>query len=357
MQKTNLSSEQPSQHNSAESSAENKPDAYILGGGDREMERIERVLSDERTRREALGIEMGFVVLRGMTTWESADVGTEDRKLALEEARELGATPVFVEHRGADELSDVVHIDHHDKNSHRPAAILQVLDRLGIEPEFVDKVVAANDSGYIPGIEKLLDEEYKDSYIAKIAKLKQSRSDAHPELTALDRYDKVRAAVIERVRLADRAAQGVTQEMESEAIAAIANMEDRNGLMVASVKHGRTSPVQDRLHGSWGSEGENLVIVCEADSKEKEVWFFGPGDIAERTQKHFQTLKQKRIAKDPDNEPPRRGIYHTVGGGTGFGKENETARCLVVADNAEEVIQYILKLEGKDESDEGGKSK
>ncbi len=300
-------------------------DAYILGGADLEMSHI-----DKRLKR------VGARVIGNMTTWEKADVN--HRSELIEEAHTEGHTPVLIEHRGADDIRDVVHIDHHGENTHRPAAILQVLERVGFEPRFIDKVVAANDSGYIPGMEVFLDKEFRDVFMAKGLRAELDSA------TAESQYQAARARIIDSIRRQDRKAQGVTEQDEQEAEEALEHIEDRDGLKIVALNGGRTSPVEDRLYSSWRDHKENLVVICASDKPEKEVWFFGPGDVCQKTLEHFAALKKQRIEADP-NEPERRGVYHTVGGGLGFGKADQIARCLVVAGDPEEVVQYIHGLE------------
>lgn len=300
-------------------------DAYILGGADLEMSHIEKRL-----------VRMGANVLSGMTTWEKADVS--HRSELIDEARAQGHMPVLIEHRGADDIDGVIHIDHHGESTHKPAAILQVLERVGFEPRFIDKLVAANDSRHIPGMEDFLDGAYRKDFIAK-----RLRSGLDPA-TAEVRYQAARSYIIDRVRIRDRQAQGSTEEDEREAVEALEHMEDRNGLKIVTLRANRANPVTDRLYSTWEDGRENLVVVCASDEAEKEVWFFGPGDISREVQEHFAALKKQRIEADP-NEPLRSGIYHTVGGGLGFGEADQNARCLVVASDPEEVIQYIQELE------------
>ena len=45
-----------------------------------------------------------------------------------------------------------IDVDHHGSRSGEPASIIQVLSLLGIEPSRKQLLIAANDSGFIPGI-------------------------------------------------------------------------------------------------------------------------------------------------------------------------------------------------------------
>jgi hypothetical protein len=309
-----------------------KSDAYILGGGDLEMLRIKQRLQ-----------RVGAKIVGEVTTWEGADISNREQE--IQTAINDGHNPVLVEHRGADEDARVEHIDHHGENSHREAAILQVLTRTGLEPNLIDKIIAANDSSYIPGMKQILDENYRQRFIDK-----RTAAGTTTEV-AEERYRSVCARIISSVRREDRKAQGVTEEMEKEGADAVEAMVHRDGLNIVTIDGDRTSVVTDlvAMRDIWKDETEdriedNLVVVCTANLEEKEVWFFGPGDVAKATQEHFQELKRQRIENDP-NEPARRGRYHTVGGGQGFGLSDQIARCLVVAPDSEEVISQVLKLE------------
>ncbi len=300
-----------------------KKDVYLIGGEDLEMQRVRQQLKRQ-----------GAEVVDKALHQRDADVDVYSDEVA--KAIERGDTPVAVELRGADQADGVEIVDHHGlEYSHRDASITQVLERLGVEPNLIDKVIAANDSKYIGGMIELLDNEYKARFLEKRGGGEEAEA----------RYAKVRNRIINSVRAADRRAQGVTPIMEAEAEEAIKNMEELpNGMRVIRVNSIEMSPVTDRMYGTWGDGRENMVIVGASDQSEKEIWFFGRGDVVKSTMEHFRAKKQARIEADP-NEPPRRGRYHTVGGGPGLGHADMNARCLVVADSPEEVISFIQSEE------------
>ncbi len=303
-------------------SPEESKDVYFIGGEDLEMHRI-------RDRLHRYGAKVVDLSLQQRDA--DVDIYRED----IQNVVKQGNTPVTIELRGADTVAGVEVIDHHGLDyAHRDASISQVLERLGIEPNFIDKIVAANDAHYIQGMVNVLDGEYKDRFMRKRGGGEEAE----------ERYEKVRSRIISSVRRADREAQGVTAEIEAEAEEALKHMEIlENGLHIVRVSSVETSPVTDRLFDKWGDSMENLAVVCASDQEVNEVWFYGRGDICKKTLEHFQAKKQERIDTDP-NEPLRRGIYHTVGGGQGLGNAKMAARCLVVA-GEEEVISFISNLE------------
>lgn len=128
-------------------------------------------------------------------------------------------------------------IDHHDDLVHKPAAIVQVAELIGVELSRWEQLLAANDAHYIPGMLVL---------------------GATPE-------------EIQAIRLADRAAQGVTEQDERLAEESILHhMEQRNGLSIIHAQTSRFSPIMDRLHGNadrvlvWR---ENELTYYHADAE------------------------------------------------------------------------------------------
>ncbi len=201
----------------------------------------------------------------------------------------------------------------------------------------VNKLAAANDAGYIPAMNTVIDEE--------LARL-QAKGYS-PE--RLERSKQLLDMLKKGVRRKDREMQGVTEEMELECEEAIKHMDRRaNGLVIVSITGDRYSPITDALYDTWENGRQNLVVVCNSDKEEKEVWFSGRGDICKKVADHFKAKKQERIATIP-GEPERSGQYHSFGGGRGLGDRNSDAQCLVVATNPEEVISFIEELESTNE--------
>ncbi len=80
---------------------------------------------------------------------------------------------------------------------------------------------------------------------------------------------------IEKVRAADRAAQGITPEQEEAGARAVSEARTLAGghLTVVSLPHNRCAVVTDRMERALGGPGcENLLVICP-----NEVNFFGDG--------------------------------------------------------------------------------
>lgn len=138
-----------------------------------------------------------------------------------------------------------VNIDHHiydgDDRSSDKSSLEQVADLIGYELTLYDQFVAENDKGFIPAMISL----------AKTKNLSKEQTQT----------------LIQKVRLQDRAAQGITPEQERIAEKAIEEAEVSDLLTVVRMAHSKTATVCDRLWGSY----ENLLILSE----DGEVNFFG----------------------------------------------------------------------------------
>jgi hypothetical protein len=202
------------------------------------------------------------------------------------------------------------------------------MERLGVEPSFMDRLVAANDAGYIPAMEALIDKEY-------MPKLRERNGNEKAEAR--------KKLLIDLVRGKDRQMQGTTAEMEREAEEAIKNAEHgANGLVIVRVNGDRPAPVSDRLYRT--DEKQNLVVVCSSAKVEKEVWFFGQGDICEEASTHFKAMMVERKAQDPDNKSNE---YFSFGFGSGYGKKEGSGACMVVAEDPQDIIDYITTAESQ----------
>ncbi len=127
-----------------------------------------------------------------------------------------------------------IEIDHHNENSYKPSSMEQVAGLLNVELNRYQLLVAANDKAYIP---------------------------AMMEMGATSEE-------IETIRLADRAAQGVTQEDEMLARKSIATgYKIINGIKVVKSLGNKFSPITDRLFPY-----EKLLVY-----NEKELNYYGQG--------------------------------------------------------------------------------
>lgn len=297
-------------------SAETAPDVFLIGGRDLEMNRISKKAKRAGAEVVDLALDQRQASNEGIGLYED-EIGV---------AQQNGQTAVAIELAGADKRPGIVDIDHHNDKTERPASIVQALERLGVEPSLVDRLVAANDTGHIPAMEKLLEEEY-------IPRLRETQG--------VEVAEKRKRNLMDLIRAKERQIKGVTPEMEKEAEEAIKHAEIRpDGIIVVRINSPNFDPVQDRL--AVTGQNKNLIIICSADQAEKEVWFFGPGDVCKETKDHFQPKKDHRKDEDPEDTSNE---YHTVGAGAGYGKEGENALILVVARDPEEIIDYIAEVE------------
>lgn len=180
-------------------------------------------------------------------TW-GAKTSTYQREIIETLAR--GLTPVFVELVNDLNLkpSQFLVVDHHGEHAgeNQPTSLHQVFDLLRLPPERWTRwfeLVAANDRGYVPAMVEM--------------------GATHEEIT--------------KVRAADRAAQGITFEEETEGEHAVAHAETIvNGMItVVRLSHSRTATVTDRLEPELGGAGyENLLVYCP-----DQVNFFGSGKL------------------------------------------------------------------------------
>lgn len=205
--------------------------AFFLGGHDLEMVTVRDVL--ERAGQ--------WYCDKGLAWGARASVYGEEIHVAVSQ----GFVPVLMELVLDIELPvNAVVVDHHNQHAHCPASILQVLNLLGLTPTRWHELVAANDSGYIPGLRAM----------------------------------GANSIEIAKIRRADRAAQGVTPQMELDAEVAIDCVRYHGSLAVAHIPHLKPSPVTDRLFDRWPDGRENLLTICKSGGK-VHTYYFGRGDI------------------------------------------------------------------------------
>lgn len=180
-------------------------DVFLLGGHDLEMQEITCLLDKQ-----------GILYFDRKLHWENADIRAYLPELELY-GNQPGVRLYGIELYGKTDTkkyANYVLIDHHNENQGRIASILQVAEVLGVVPSRDQFLVAANDTGYIPGMQAM---------------------GATPEEIA-------------DIRHRDRTAQGVTEVDEQAAREAIArNMEKQGDLLIIRALSVRFSPICDRL--------------------------------------------------------------------------------------------------------------
>lgn len=200
------------------------PIFFLLGGADLEMQTIREILVGE-------GIPFADHNLR----WDNALLSSYQKELV-----EHAESTIY----GVELQEDIPFsgnyrsIDHHNQKSHSPSALEQVADLLSLPMNRYMQLVAANDKAYIPGM------------IALGASQKE----------------------VDTIRLADRKAQGVTEQEEAMAVKAVKeNLEEVNGMKIVRALSSRFSPICDRLYPyrnllvytdtEWMYYGENTLLI------------------------------------------------------------------------------------------------
>lgn len=217
---------------------------FLLGGADLEMQTIRDVL-----------VRQDIPFADHHLRWDNALLSSYQKE--LKEIKE-GQTIYGIELR-EDILPPACYraIDHHNGLSSFPCALEQVMEILQLPMNRYEQLVSANDKAYIPGM------------------LAQGATSEE----------------IATIRLADRKAQGVTEEEEHLAERAIAdNKEFVNGLIIVHALSSRFSPICDRLFpyhkllvytdSEWMYYGEESTKVRELFSNElaEGNLFYGGGE-------------------------------------------------------------------------------
>ena len=120
-----------------------------------------------------------------------------------------------------------------------------VAEKIGVELNQYQKLVAVNLKGWIPGLEA----------------------------------QNTPKGVIEAIRQSDRCAQGVTPDHEAGAVRGWKNRKIIGDLVVVNVKESKCSPFTDRFYGQY----QNLLVVGE----DKEVNFFGRAELCSALKEKF----------------------------------------------------------------------
>jgi hypothetical protein len=253
---------------------------FILGGNDGEMVRIKEYLD---------AFQIPYIQPK-MSWGKGNDLTLSDLGAG---AMAPATRVIFVECTPPTDFPRVkshVVVDHHGDNAGLPASLMQVLDLLKIEPTRWDLVIAANDSGWFPGLQAL---------------------GATPE-------------EMSAVRRADRVAQGITPEHEAEAARALAAPVEMVGdVRIIRMAHSKCAPVGDTLAIEAIANGQPVpqYLVLSGDG---EANFSGDGALA-------QSLFEKYREPNPES---------AWAGGSGLGKSGGTAYWGGYPDQAE-LVAFI----------------
>lgn len=227
-------------------------DIYFLGGKDVEMKVIEKRL--KRSNKKYFNKELAW------------GAKIQDYSEQISEVLRNGDNPIAIELAGAETIAGVVDIDHHNDKFGRPASLLQVMDRLGAKTSLFDELIAANDSGFIPAMEKVI-ERYRYGI---------------EESAGREIFEQLKEKWIKVIRKMDRKEQGIKPEQEKQAEEAVEKREDlfNNYLTIVRLPHSKTAAVTDRLYGSY----KNLLVI----SSDGESNFYGNGQICQELKNKYE---------------------------------------------------------------------
>ncbi|GHU64248.1 hypothetical protein FACS1894160_3700 [Bacteroidia bacterium] len=214
---------------------------FLLGGYDLEMLEIKKILESVDN----------VTVFDKQLNWQNAHLSMY--KDVLQEQNNRNGVEIYgieLQETGFSPIPGNYHrIDHHNDFSSNPSSLEQVAAILHIELSRKQQLIAANDKGYIPEMQK---------------------RGASPN-------------EIEQIRFSDREMQGVTEEDEQKAKEAIENKIEKQGIIVVKSETNRFSPITDRLFPY-----EKLLIYTD-----DELMYYGQGkkDLAKNYEAEIKAGK------------------------------------------------------------------
>lgn len=219
---------------------------FLLGGKDLEMSTIKKILCEQRQ----------IVYDKGMD-WNKAFLSQYSTELSqFGNNQEYIIYGIELIEKGIKQIPGNYHrIDHHNEYSDRPSSLEQVALLLKISLNREQALIAANDKAYIPGMQAIGASEEE----------------------------------INRIRLADRRAQGVSEEDEELAQKAIQDKKMEEGIIVVHSETNRFAPITDRLFPYeqlliytsdeliYYGKGKDLLVKFYAKEIEAGRMFHGGG--------------------------------------------------------------------------------
>ena len=206
---------------------------FLLGGHDLEMLEIKKILEEQGLKYLDNNLEWGAKLSSYKEYFNEGKTF-----VGIELTKDI-ATP-----------KNYIEIDHHNENSNKPSSIEQIAELLKIELNHYQKLVAANDKGYIPAMEKM-------------GATKKE---------------------IDKIRLKDRNAQGVTKEDEKLALLSIQKkLFEINGVISVNALTNKFSAITDRMYPC-----KRLLIYSE-----NEITYYGEraSVCAKKLKEQFEKVK------------------------------------------------------------------
>ena len=200
----------------------NAKTVFFLGGSDLEMTTVRHLL-----------IEKGIPFEDKNLNWDNAFLSKYSD--VFDKYKGYSIYGVELKNDLNDTPSGYYLIDHHNELSNYPSTLEQVSEILGHKLTEREKLIAANDKGYIPAMEKL--------------------GATKEQITEIRRLDRIE--------------QGVTKVEEEEAIKSLSTKETYGNLIIIHTSSKRFSPITDALYPY-----KALLIVS---TKNKSFCYYGLG--------------------------------------------------------------------------------
>jgi len=224
---------------------------FLLGGSDLEMQEIRKLLEQNNQKFIDKNLKWG-----ARLSHYKDEINDYDEFIGIELQRDILPPANYIE------------IDHHGENSHKKSSLEQVADLLEVSLNRWHSLVAANDTRYIEGLKTL---------------------GATPQ-------------EIEKIRHADRVAQGVTPEDEKLAQDSLASTDSY--IIYSKTPH--FSTVSDRIYDKfthyiiynenkvlfYGFSIEKLLLFLEQKQTSAENYYYGGGDFG------FFGIKENVLSSD-----------------------------------------------------------
>lgn len=221
---------------------------FLLGGHDLEMMTIKSILKQKN-----------YVVEDKELGWDDAKLCKYEEELKKYSSGQYRIYGIELQEDGFGTLPEnYERIDHHNELQDRSSALEQVAEIIGYQLTEEERLIAENDKGYYPAMEKFLMEKYPD----------MSKED--------------RRAKMDDIRRRDRKEQGVTDE-EEEAARSVAKYEHGDCILViTNLQH--FSPICDTLWPDY-----EKLLICKPVEGEVSLCYYGKDSqksLAEFTNKY-----------------------------------------------------------------------
>lgn len=202
-----------------------KPYVFLLGGHDLEMDVIKQILTQEQIPFFDKQLQWGAKLSSYEQILKQYASKPDTEVYGIELEHDVDTSSMRNYHR----------IDHHNEMSAQPSSLEQVLQLLGIPMNRYHRLVAANDVGYISGMEKI--NATKDEIIA--------------------------------IRRAERRSLSISEAEEQEAKQDIEKLRVVNDLLVVETSISHFSAICDLLYESkyqYPNQYKNLLIYTEDEA-------------------------------------------------------------------------------------------